>query len=261
MTRSVLNTFPNWAVGLIFVGGMVALGAGGLAVVRRRLPHVSDGDYNDLAAFILPLVVGVYGIVLAFVIVALYDAAGESADDVQTEAATLEDIYRYSRALPPDAAAAIEGHIESYVNEVVGNEWDLLAQAQSSPKAAATLQAMFDDLVSVQPADDNDTVFLTQALSDLHEVHIARHRRIDASGESLPLLLRVFLYLGGIGVLGLTYFFGMPNARVQMAMVVALSAVLGFSLMLVAVLDHPFSGGAGVPNHHFQVGELEAFFD
>lgn len=258
--RSVLNTLPTWAIGMIFVGGLVLLGASGLALVRRRMPTAASGAYNELASFILPLVVGVYGIVLGFVIVALYDAYGVTADDVQTEAATLEDVYRYSRALPPAAAEDIEAHIGMYVREVVDNEWDLLADAKSSPDAASALKMLFDDLANLEPQDDNDTVFLSQALADLQDVHIARHRRLDAAAETLPATLRLFVYLGGLGVLALTYFFGMPDGRAQMLMVVALSAVLGFGLMLVAVLDHPFSGDGGISSSHLQAGELQDFF-
>ena len=261
MSRALLNIFPTWGVGIVFIGGVVLLGGGGLALVRRRLPSTATGAYNDLAGFILPLVVGVYGIVLAFVIVALYDAYNDTYDDVQTEAATLEDIYRYSRALPAGHGARVERHVGDYVNEVVHDEWALLADAKSSPQAAAHLKVLFDDLAAIEPSNANDGVFLSQSLSDLHEVHIARHRRLDASVESLPATLRLFVYLGGIGVLALTYFFGMPNARAQMAMVVSLSAVIGFSLMLVAVLDHPFSGESGIPSHHFRAGELAGFFD
>jgi hypothetical protein len=53
------------------------------------------------------------------------------------------------------------------------------------------------------------------------------------------------------------FFIGVRSTRVQMAMILSLALLIGFNLLLVILLDHPFSGDVGVSDHPFREGELE----
>ena len=56
---------------------------------------------------------------------------------------------------------------------------------------------------------------------------------------------------------------GMDTSRLltaQLTMVTVLGAILGFALLLVILLDYPFSGDVSVPNVYFTKGELAQFF-
>jgi hypothetical protein len=69
-TRWVLNAVPTWLlVIIIVVVGAVALALLGNWLVRRWLPCDRPWEHNDVAGALLAVVTGLYGLVLAFVIV------------------------------------------------------------------------------------------------------------------------------------------------------------------------------------------------
>lgn len=259
MGRFLLNNVATVQLALLFSGGFALAAAGGLKLIRAFTPSVSRGPYNELANFILPLVVGVYGLVLGFVVVTLYDDYKEANDFVQTEAANIEDVFRYSALFPEEVQAQVGARIGEYVRLVVREEWPLLNDGGSSPAAATALGAVFSTL-AFEPASQSEAIYLDQAVTAFHEVHLARHQRLDAAAESLPPSLGAFVFIGAIVVIGLTYFFGQPNGRAQMTMVVSLGAVIGFTLMLVLILDHPFAGSTAISPSHFGQGLLAEFF-
>lgn len=253
--RYLLNHIGTIPLALLFSGGFALCAAGGLLATRHLMPDMSRGPHNELAGFILPLVVGVYGLVLGFVVVVLYDDVKEANDFVQIEAASLEDVYRYSTRFPADVQEQMRRRTAEYIDVVVNEEWPLLSRGRSSPEASSALTGLFEGL-GFEPQTEAESVYLGEAVTAFREVHLARHRRLDSAAETLPVMLSVFIFVGALVVIGLTFFFGQPSGRAQMTMVVALGAVMGFTLMLVIVLDHPFAGSTAISPAHFHQGLL-----
>ena len=73
MNRWLLNTFTTWELGFIVVGGFILFAVVGLVVFERLAPDLRQGEVNDVTGVILGVLAAIYGIVLAFVIVSLYD--------------------------------------------------------------------------------------------------------------------------------------------------------------------------------------------
>ena len=254
MGRSLLNEFGTVPLALLFSGGLALFAGAALKATRVFMPQMSRGPHNELAGFILPLVIGVYGLVLGFVVVVLYDDFKEATDYVQLEAASLEDVYRYSTRFPAEVQEQMRARTGEYI-AAVDQEWPLLRTGQSSPRATRALTGVFDAL-AFEPQNESEAVYLAEAVAAFREIHLARHRRLDAATETLPTMLSVFVFLGGLIVIGLTLFFGQPSGRAQMTMVVALGAVMGFTMLLVIVLDHPFAGSTAISPSHFHQGLL-----
>jgi len=260
MARWLLNTFPTWLLALIFSGGFAALALAGELVVRRWAPHLTTGEHNEVASLALALVIGLYGVVLGFVIVTLYDDHKAANSTAQTEAANLEDLYRLSLSFDPTARSEVANAVGNYARTVVHEEYPLLTRAEASSRAGRHLDAMFRVLRSYEPSTSGQTAFFEEALRALHSVHVARHVRLDASRESLPGVLQAFIILGAIVLIVFLYFVRAKSRRVHTIMVVALAAMLGFTVILVVILDHPFSGDIAVRSDHFSGGSLNVFF-
>lgn len=252
--RYLLNELGTLPLALLFSGGLALCAGAALKATRVFLPQMSGGPHNELAGFILPLVIGVYGLVLGFVVVVLYDDFKEATDYVQLEAASLEDVYRYSTRFPAAVQEQMRSRTGEYI-EAVDEEWPLLRTGRSNPRAAHALNGVFEAL-AFEPQNESEAVYLGEAVTAFREIHLARHRRLDAAAETLPTMLSVFVFLGALIVIGLTLFFGQPSGRAQMTMVVALGAVLGFTMLLVIVLDHPFAGSTAISPSHFHQGLL-----
>src|SRR5438552_18270332 len=134
--RSVLNHVPESIIGLVIVGGMVALALVAFSWVRRRNFESVD---TDGAMDPLGLVGVVYGLILALVVFGLWTNFSAAHDTVTNEAAALAQVTLDVRALPSDDRARVEGAISRYIHTVLNEEWGLMSLGRESARAHKAL--------------------------------------------------------------------------------------------------------------------------
>jgi hypothetical protein len=251
MTRWLLNSFPTWALALLVIGPPVLFAAAGLYVVRRRWPHVASGEHNEAAGVLLGLVAAVYGIVLAFVIVVLYQDYEGAGSIVRDEATQIEQVSRDSHAFPAALRREIAARLDGYTRTVTGTEWDLMRDGSFSLQAWREIDGLYAALQRYRPQTETESTFYGEAVSTLNDIVAARRKRIDYAEETLPGALQVLIFGGALVLIGFTFCIGMGSGRVQVSMVVAVAALVGLNLLLVVLLDHPFSGEVRVSSHPF----------
>ena len=257
MTRWLLNTFPTWALALILIGGFVVVALLGLAVVRRLFPGVRSGEHNEFAGMMSGVIAAVYGVFLAFAIVALYEQFHEASETIQVESAALEKVARSSDGLAPRTAQQLVDAVRDYRNTVTGEEWLAMEDGEDSEAAWDRLDPLYVALRRHEPVGEREGAFYGEALGAVNSIGDARRARLHSAGESLPAPLVVLVWGGAILTLGFTIFFGVRSARVHTAMVASYAALLGFSMLLAVALDHPYSGDVSVSNEPFYEGALE----
>ncbi|MDQ3739310.1 MAG: DUF4239 domain-containing protein [Actinomycetota bacterium] len=218
--RWLLNTFPSWVLAILMVGGSVLLALAGLRAIRR----VDRGAADDFAGVMAGVIAAVYGVFLAFAIVALYEEFHEAEMSVQAESAALTRVVLATDRR--DAALA-------YRDAVAGDEWDEMAEGRSSPAAWERLRELH--AAAGEPG--------RRAVADLVD---ARRERLHAAEATLPSTAMMLLFGGGVLTLGFVVAFAGAASRVNAAMVVSFSVLLGFSLLVALLLDHPFSGDVAV---------------
>jgi hypothetical protein len=250
----LLNSFPTWALAVLCVAVPVLLTYVAARALRRFAPSAAEGRYAVTAKSLLDHTLLLYGFVLAFVIVGQYDDASSARNGVQVEALNLEDLYRAASALPEPARSDLAEAVRSYDRHVVYQEWDELAEGRSDADAGDDLKRMYAVLQAPAPATEQQASMRDNAIDYLHEVHEARHRRLDTAAGSLPGVLAVFLLLGALGVLVSSLLIGGHGHRLLDPL--GLAALLGFTLFLSLSLEHPFSGDHPIPSTHFQEGTL-----
>ena len=84
--------------------------------------------------------------------------------------------------------------------------------------------------------------------------------RLEHAEQSMPLEFQILIVGGALLVVAFLSFFGSANARVQTMMVSAVAALIGFNLLIVLVLDHPFSGDVTISDQPFREGALAVLF-
>ena len=247
MTRWLLNTFPTWALIPVVIGPFILFAAGGLYVVRRwgNLAR----EQNDAAGVLLGLVAAVYGLVLAFVIVVLDQDYQDAGGIVRVEATQIEQLERDARVFPAGVRRDIAGRLDEYTRIVITPEWRLMRDGRLDPAAWRQIDGLYGAFQSYRPQSDTQVAFYGEAVSKLNEIVAARRERARFAEETLPGALQVLIFGGAVVLIGFMFFIG-PDP-IQMGMVVAVAALIGLNLLLVVLLDHPFSGGLSVPNHAF----------
>lgn len=252
MGRWLLNTFPTWALAVLFVGGLALFAVAGLGLVRRRSAGVGRGEHNDAVSLVAQLLVGVYGIVLAFVIVTHYEDFADAERSVETEAVALVQLQRASGAFAPAERDGLRSRIREYVDEVTGDEWRLMRDGEGSAQADEQIAQLYGALQRFAPRGATQSVFYDSAVAKVDDLVAARAERLQHAAHTLPIPFEILIYGGALAFIGMLWFYGTPSARLQGTLVMVVAGLIGFNLLIAALLDHPFSGELTVSTEPFE---------
>ncbi|MFF2614713.1 DUF4239 domain-containing protein [Kitasatospora sp. NPDC058046] len=257
----LLNHFSTALLALLVVGGFVVLAVTASLVTTRRFPALVGGENNDMVGVVLGMFGAIYGIILAFVIVNLWTELQDTQKIVSTEATAVSQIARDAGAFPPDVQAAVDASVRGYVHAVVEKQWPLMRAGHGDFSVTASkVDAIYQALRTYEPQSQSEQAFYTEALSSLNDAVGQRRDRINASREELPVLLQVLIVGGALVIIALTLLYGIRSLKVRMLFVGSVAALIGFSLLLVLVLDRPFAGELSVSPAPFKESALARFW-
>jgi hypothetical protein len=259
LNRWLLDTFTTWELGLIVVGGAVLIALAGLAVVHRLLPALRAGESNDVTGVILGVLAAIYGIVLAFVIVSLYDDFRGTKADIRAEASAVAMVYRDTRSLPPATADGVHEDIGRYIHTVTTEEWSDLAHGRENEQAWNEMDSIYVTLEHAQPKTLSQRVFYREAVAKVNDLMAARRQRLTDAEESIPPTFEILLVGGALLMIGFTLVFGVKSVRLHSVMVMSVAVLIGFNLLLALVLEFPYSGDVHVSPAPYSQGPLVAF--
>jgi hypothetical protein len=233
--------------GLLIVAVAVVVAVGGLVLVQRLVPTQRRMQHNDVAGFIYAVLGVSYAVLLGLVLIAVWEKWDAADTLTADEANELAGLFYWAHALPQPEGRHIQELVRSYDRVVVEEEWPLMAQGRSSPKAWDTLDELRGAILGLQPPKGAkhmgyDQMRYSEMLEQLHDLGNARRERLLAAEQGLPPILWVVLILGGVITVGFTYLFGLENTLVHLIMVAALALIVSMSLFTVAALDYPFKG-------------------
>ena len=133
----------------------------GLTLVQRLVPSALREEHNDVAGFIYAVLGVMYAVVLAFVVIVVWEEFEAAKNITYTEANDLADIHGLAEQFPEPKRSQVQGLVRSYTRTVVDEEWPLMRDGRSSPRA----QALMDDLRQNIQEFEPDTV-AEQAIYD-----------------------------------------------------------------------------------------------
>lgn len=257
----LLNNLSTLSTATVLVGGLVVLTLAGNVLVHRRFPSLAEGEHNDMVGVVLGMFGAIYGIILAFVVVTLWTQLQAADGVVANEASDLAQIVRTVRALPPDQQQRIETAIGDYAHTVVEVQWPLMREGRPDYAASQTqIDKIYTVLQAYEPKTESQKAFYAQTIERLNDVVAQRRARITQSQQELPLLLRCLVYGGALVMVPLTFLYGNKNGGVRLLFAGSVAALIGFSLLLVVVLDRPFAGDISVSPDAFKEGALAQFW-
>jgi hypothetical protein len=248
------------------VGGACLVALAGLEVVQRLVPATSRQPHNDVAGFIYAALGVIYAVLIALVVIAVWEEYDAASVTVEQEANALAEIAWLAHRLPEPEGAHIQELARSYAHEVVDNEWPLMEQGQAplmtQVERTPTGWTLIDDirasLQEIEPRTPADEQLYAEGLDQVQRLGDARRMRLVAAEEGIPAVLWAVLIFGGIAAIGFTYLFGLENTWAHRLMVLTLAAVIGLVLFTIGAMEHPFSGGARIGTEAFDL-VLERF--
>ena len=247
--------------GVLVVGGVCLAAVGGLALVQFLVPTATRQKHNDVAGFIYAVLGVVYAVLLALVVIAVWEDFGRARETVETEANATAEIFWLAHRLPEPERGRLQELSRSYAEEVVVREWPLMREGraplmergQATPNGWVLVDDIRATLQGFEPDTPAEEALYAEGLDQAEALADARRMRLVAAHEGIPAVLWVVLIFAGVAAVGFTYLFGLESTWAHRLMVAALAGVIGLVLFTIGAMEHPFSGGASIGTRAFEL--------
>jgi hypothetical protein len=242
-----MTALPAWVVGVLLV--VVMPGAAVLAQIgiQRLWPHLSEGEHNDVAGFVIAVVGVIYAVLLAFVVIVSWENFSAAERVVGQEASALRSIYRESSAFPPEVREQIHSDVRNYADAAVEREWPAMADGQAGdPAVVQALDQMSRDLTALPATTPTQQEYVGAEATRFNDLVTARSNRLDYVEQGVPAVLWIALIVGAIVTIGFATIFGLRSATLHIVITASLAAVIGVLLFVAVAIDHPFAGDVAV---------------
>jgi hypothetical protein len=250
--RDLLLTFSTPLLVLVIVGGSALLAMLATLVVRRIVPEQEHQANNEVAGFIFAAVGVIYGVLLAFMVLVVWQSFDEAQLTVEQEANTIVNVFRLGQEVQEPYGSEIQALAKEYAQNVINQEWDDMAFGRSSASVDDTLEKLWA-LHRRLHADKVEAQAHQEQFFDSMEA-LGGYRRIrllDARAD-IPMLMWALLISGAVVTIGFTLFLRAPNWKAHLLMAAMFAGLVAFVLLLIIELDNPFAGDIKVGPLSFQ---------
>ncbi|NKQ57145.1 DUF4239 domain-containing protein [Amycolatopsis sp. K13G38] len=241
---SVYLTGSIWVLAAVLGGALIAY------LVRRYGLDEGRMDNNDAAGQAFTIVGGLHAVVVAFVLISLFDAATTVRDESYSETQALVGVAWAAQALPEPAKSELPRLARDYADTVVRVEWPELRAGGTVPDQGwHELQQMREVLDSADIPGDDDwlTGEKTQAADQLMTIYEQRQSRLNAVRDNnVGLVVWFVLIVGSLIFVLLPNLFGGTKQITHIIIVSTLAATTTLLLFAIYQLQNPFGGGAKV---------------
>jgi hypothetical protein len=244
--------------GVLVVCAVSAAAVAGLAVVQRLVSSQRRQQHNDVAGFLYAVLGVVYAVLLALVVIAVWEQYQRARETVESEANAVAEIAWLAHRLPEPERQQLQEHARSYAQEVVNEEWPLMDQGmdqegRGTPQGWDLIDDMRETIQEGEPRTAGEQEVYAQGLDQMERLADQRRMRLVQADEGMPFILWAVLVFGGVVAVGFTYLFGLENSWAHSLMVVSLASVISLVLFTIGVIEHPFSGGARIGTEAFEL--------
>lgn len=233
-----------WVVPLAMLVVPVALAVTAMLLVRRHL--VPSGGYfrnHNTSAGAFGVVGTAYAVLLAFVIFssfASYQAARSAAGE---EAVAVGQLSATTAYFAPQDRRDLQGELVCYARAVVRDEWPAMRRGQESTHVNAWTERLDASVDQLRVVTGKQQVAFAHWLDESALRLEGRRGRIAEATPFVPPFVWVVLGIAGTIVILFVLFFADPAERVlgQVLLMAAVATAVLASLVLVAVLDRPYT--------------------
>jgi hypothetical protein len=228
----------------------------GLSLFRKAIPFRFLKQSHDVTGPFFSTLGTVYGIFLAFVFTATWQAYSTTSTNVVQEAGYLRDLYFVTKAFPQPTQGELQQLLREYRNSVVNDEWKCMEKGEASPRTIQLLQSMGEAYLRFKPSNEHENDFYHTSIQCLSTMNSLRASRIDDSSSALPPVLWFVLLVGAVATIGLSYLFEAQNFWLQAILTILLTGVICMTFCIIVDLDFPFTGATTISAESFQRIEM-----
>lgn len=245
-----LYDLPNWLMGVIVVGTIIALTYGCYFMLHRFWQPAFTDENRNLAVAVLAIVATINSLLLAFSAVSVWESFGSADAAVVEEANTIGALARDLAVFDSPASYKAREGLHEYTEMVMSLEWDSMRQGVASEDVWRTFDHMFATVAALEPDTPRRVALMPEIWERVNELLKQRRTRLYTSESEVPgtlwqvVLIGTFLTIAGTFVLAPT--------RFNLAMIGFVSLSVGLVFFLIIALDRPFAGKESIKATPFQ---------
>jgi hypothetical protein len=251
-----LESLPTPMLGIVFCTFAVVATTSAQLIVHSRWKTDARRPLNEVTGFIIAVVGVVYAVLLASIAILAIERYDRADDIVETEAGVVSDIYRDAVGLPEPVRDEIRQTLRSYLAVVVDKEWNEmqlggLADRDWQAEGWGYLSDLLDAMAGFNPATIGQQVFMDEILDQINALNDARRSRMFLAHNPIDEVIWGVVIVGGISTVLLALLFGVASAPGHLLVSNILAFSIGLVLLLIFVMDRPFSGSSRVTPEPF----------
>jgi Protein of unknown function (DUF4239) len=246
-----LYAIPSWLLFIIIVGGPVGLAWIGTLLVRRHTKAPMDEKHNEVVGFIFATVGVVYAVLLAFVVIVVWEQYLTAERNVAQEAAALITVDRDTSSFPEPARGQVHDQLRAYAQFVINDEWRTIDEGTLEREESTDALAAINDVWSIYRSLPPGKVD-PHTTDSLDNLSAQRAIRLQSNVAALPDVLWVGLVIGAVVTICFCLVLHMKNVQFHAAMTALLTALIATSLWMIVIINHPFAGDLHVSTAAFR---------
>lgn len=255
-----LLSLPSWLAILLLVGIMVSFSIGGFLIVHRFIPVKIRQIHNDVAGFVFATLGVTYGVLLAFVVIVVWEQFNNAEVNAENEGSTALVLYNDITTYPNQKASnKMKEVFLEYLRQSIRNSGEQPSQDlyENAISDISRLLVLMDDVV---PESRHEQALYAQILQNLNELVKYRNLRHQATFSQLPSVIWIGVVVGAIITIGFTFLFGTENVWAHIVMMSMLAGLIAVVIYVVIELDHPMTGNVkvGIPHSYEKILEFAA---
>jgi hypothetical protein len=237
----------SWTLLLIlFVAGSITFAVGGVWIGRKVLHGKVKEGHNDVMVPLFLTAGVIYAVLLAFMVIAMWETYDAAKANVAEEASLMVPLYRQSYGMDPKNGGEMRHLIREYGEGVIKDWQTFRYTALGSPQARYIANKMVAVFNTMTPASKSREIVTQQFLQTYSQFLLDRNKRLVHAAESLSWIMWAALIGGGMVTIGMTFVLYMEYPPPHYAMASVLALGIGLLLYLMVVLNRPFIGPLGI---------------
>jgi ABC-type multidrug transport system fused ATPase/permease subunit len=242
----ILLNIPTWAIAAVMLSIAVATAVGGVLLVRHLVDITKFKEHHDIAGPIFSTIGVIYAVMLAFVLVIVWQDFDQAQNNTVMEANYFAEMYRDIGGLPEPFRSQFLDANATYIDALVKYEWPEMQRGELSAEAQVAANKVWELTTSFDPKTPKEEIFFSEMLGKMNNAVEMRRQRIQDAGSGLHPSLWFVLLLGGIITVVFTLFFGSENLFAQLTMTTMLAVLIVLILFTILLMDFPYSGDLSI---------------
>jgi hypothetical protein len=239
------TNLPIWVL-VVLMMLLTALCMMGPILIRRRIAFQKLRTNNEVAGFKFATIGVLYAVLLAFVVIIVWERFHDAEKALTEEAGAAASLYRLSGGLSEEGGTALRTRLSAYLHSVLDDDWPAMSRGQASPVTNRLLNGLYADMVRYRPSDLHDSDLQAGLFHALDQLTQSRRARLVMSEGTVPDAIWFVLFLGAVLTISFTFFFGTENVVTQSMMTGVLAALIFSAILVIVAIDRPFTGAVTV---------------